>query len=108
MNGTHTNHGLNAFEMKHFPIRAIPRKQVRLVTKKQLITALVLAIIVLAAMAVDALHLTPERIGAEVANAEVIHQNDYYCNQIKEQGDHLLIERGNAITELCASWGVDL
>lgn len=101
------NYGFTSAEMKYLPVRPIQRRRNKLVSKKQFVVALVLAGLFLAAFAVDMLHLTQSRIGAEVAHAEVIHQNDYYCEQIKN-GSMRLKEENPALKSLCAKWGVAL
>ena len=102
------NHSLSAREIDLFPIRPIPRKRNHLVSTRSLTIAFWLGLALLIGLAVNVFHLTPERIGVETVQAaevEEVHQNDYYCNEIKEKGDHLLIERSNDINELCKQWG---
>lgn len=67
----------------------------------------VLMVLFALAFAVDVFHLTDERIGAETAHAEEIHQNDYYCEQIK-QGSAQVRGAEGSLAELCAKWGVQL
>lgn len=71
---------------------------------KLLIAGLVLFVL---AYAYQALALTPEYLGAEVAHAEEIHQNDYYCERIK-RGYYPNAGSSAAIEALCAKWGVNL
>lgn len=69
----------------------------------------VLLILLLAGMLMDKFYLTDARMGAQTVHAEgKPHQNDYYCFLLKEQGDHILTEKGNDVKSLCAKWGVSL
>lgn len=76
-------------------------------SKKRWRWLVVLLVIFALAWAYQALALTPEYLGAETARAEEIHQNDYYCQQIKD-GKTRVIGAEGSLAELCAKWGVAL
>ena len=75
--------------------------------KRDLRWLAVLLVLFALAFAYQALALTPENLGAETAHAEEIHQNDYYCQQIKD-GKTRVIGAEGSLAELCAKWGVAL
>lgn len=45
---------------------------------------------------------------ARAAEPEVIHQNDYYCQQIKDTGEEVKGTTDQQLVKLCKSYGVSL
>lgn len=95
-------------EMEHVPLkRFIQRRKKEEVQSRRLDVAL--AILALAGAVILFAYLVERpHIGVETAHAaEPVHQNDYYCQLIKDGNMKVVGERGN-LEALCAKWGVNL
>lgn len=93
-------YGLTAREMQYLPVRHV-RTQRGVAILDVAILAILLAVSI---GLVVSIFLLPRTEHAEAAE---IHQNDYYCERIKE-GSARVVNPEGSLVELCAKWGVAL
>ena len=71
------------------------------------VTIMLLLLALIAALLVDMFWLTPSRLAGTAHAAEVIYQNDHYCELVRT-GEKQVVGAEGSIEELCAEWGVDI